>query len=160
MTLSDQSRVWLYLSRREFSTDEVAELNDLITRFCRQWAAHGVNLLADGMVLHQRLIVLMVDETAAGASGCSIDSSVHFIRELESRFNTKLFDRLLVAVKDGEKYRVENSDSIRKMLAMGALSGDTLVINTVISNKKELDERLEIPLRDSWLSRYLKPQVH
>jgi hypothetical protein len=50
------------------------------SNFCIQWTAHGANLKAYGEVRHHRFIVMIVDETAAGASGCSIDKSIHFIR--------------------------------------------------------------------------------
>src|SRR5215470_11160597 len=106
MNFSSQSRVWLHLSSREFTNSEVNEINDLLKQFCIQWTAHGANLYAQGEVLHQRFIVLMADETHAGASGCSIDKSVHFIQELEKRFNTQLFNRMLIAYREGETIHV------------------------------------------------------
>ena len=58
MNLSDQSRIWIYLSSRNFTDAEVAELNQLIRQFCIQWTAHGANLRAHGEVRHHRFIVL------------------------------------------------------------------------------------------------------
>ncbi|MCY7409014.1 MAG: hypothetical protein LH473_01980 [Chitinophagales bacterium] len=74
MNFSPDSRTWIYLSKKEFSNEEVVELNSLLSVFCKDWAAHGNNLKAKGEVLYNRFIVLMVDETQAGASGCSIDT--------------------------------------------------------------------------------------
>lgn len=155
MKLSDQSRVWLYLSSREFTEQEVPELNSLIREFCDQWAAHGVNLVAAGEVLHRRVIELMVDETHAGASGCSIDSSVQFIREMERRYNTRLFDRTLVAYLQDGLFQVVTLPQAKQLIRDGKLTEGTPVINTVVTSKKELDERLVIPLGESWLARYL-----
>lgn len=156
MKLSDQSRVWLYLSSREFAEQEVEELNSLVQQFCEQWAAHGVNLAASGEVLHRRVIALLVDEAHAGASGCSIDTSVQFIRDLEMRYSTRLFDRTLVAYLNGESFQAVTLPQAIQLINDGILTEGIPVINTVITSKKELDERLVIPLGESWLARYLK----
>src|SRR5215467_9021763 len=109
MTFSPQSRVWLYLSSHEFTDQETMELNELLKQFCVEWTAHGTNLFARGEVLHGRFIMLMVDETNAGASGCSIDKSVHFIQAIEKKYDTQLFNRMLVAFQVGEKVYVIHS---------------------------------------------------
>ncbi len=39
----------------------------------------------------------MADETASGVSGCSTDSSVHLIKQIEQQTEIRLFDRLNLA---------------------------------------------------------------
>src|SRR6185295_14012622 len=115
MNFSDQSRIWIYLSNRVFTEAEVSELNQLLEQFCIQWTAHGSNLKAGGEVLHHRFIILMVDETAAGASGCSIDKSIHFIQQIEKQFSVNLFNRMLFAWKAGEEVHVSNLSDLQKL---------------------------------------------
>ena len=157
MQFSQSSRVWIYLSSREFAATEVSELNELIRKFCVQWAAHGKNLQAQGEVLHQRFIVLMVDETKTGASGCSIDTSIHFIQKIERDYNTQLFNRTLVAFKKGEQVRVINGSEAKEMLNEQRLDQETPIYNTLVKTKEEFDRKFVIPLRESWLVRYLQP---
>jgi len=156
MNFSPQSRVWLYVSSREFTLPETTELNDLLNQFCIQWAAHGKDLYAKGEVLHQQFILLMVDETHAGASGCSIDTSVHFIQSLERKYNIQLFNRMLVAIKDGEEVKVIDSLAAKKQIEEGILNENSLVFNSLIQTKAEFDTRFIIPLNESWLAKYLK----
>ncbi|MFI5134605.1 MAG: hypothetical protein ACHQD9_02010 [Chitinophagales bacterium] len=159
MQLSDQSRVWIYLSSREFDDDEVKNLNLRIANFCREWSAHGANLAAQGEVLHHRFIVLMVDETRAGASGCSIDSSVHFIQSIEREFNTQLFDRMLVPLKDESKVKALSLNEVKQMLQDGMLTDESLVFNTLVQTKEQLDRQFIIPIKESWLSRFIPQAV-
>ena len=78
--LSDSARVWIYQSNREFTDSESQEIREAASQFVQSWKAHEVQLLAAAEVLYNRFIVLSVDENIAGASGCSIDKSVKFIR--------------------------------------------------------------------------------
>ena len=79
--------------------------------FLKSWAAHGNDLKADGILTHDQFIVLVVDESIADASGCSIDSSVKFIKTIGTALNVDFFDRLnLVIEKDGIFKRSHISD--------------------------------------------------
>ena len=80
--LAAASKVWMYQSSRPLSPEEQQRINVEMQAFARQWTAHNQQLKAWGGVLEDRVLVLMVDETVAGASGCSIDKSVHFMQDL------------------------------------------------------------------------------
>ncbi|HQS53317.1 MAG TPA: ABC transporter ATPase, partial [Daejeonella sp.] len=115
-----------------------------------EWQAHGHALAALAEIYHHQFIVLSVDEQIAGATGCSIDKSVHLMKELETKFNINLFDRFRMAYKSGEDIincsREEFEDRIKK----GIVDGQTLVFNNLISRRKELETSWNIPLADSW----------
>lgn len=151
MNLSDQSRVWIYLSKRSFTDTEVAVLNQLLQQFCIQWTAHGANLEAYGEVRHHHFIVLMVDETAAGASGCSIDKSIRFVQEIEKEFGVELFNRMLFAWKEGEEIQVLTLDELQKLFDEGLITEGSTVFNTTVTTKKDLDTHFETTLGESWM---------
>ncbi|HYV94215.1 MAG TPA: hypothetical protein VE978_20740 [Chitinophagales bacterium] len=156
MNFSDQSRIWIYLSNRVFTEAEVSELNPLLEQFCIQWTAHGSNLKAHGEVLHHRFIILMVDETTAGASGCSIDKSIHFIQQIEKEFNVQLFNRMIFALKAGEEIQVSNLNDLQKLFDEGMINSETIVFDTVITVKKDFDERFQTALGKSWMMKRIK----
>jgi hypothetical protein len=158
MDFSSDSRVWIYLSSREFTPAEINELHDLVSDFCFKWTAHGNDLHAKGEVLFSRFIMLMVDENLAGASGCSIDKSIHFIQTLEKKYNIQLFNRMLAAIKVGEEVKVVNASQIKEQLITGILNENTSVFNTLIETKEELDHQFIIPLKESWMAKYLQPE--
>ena len=154
-----QSRIWLYLSDRPLTDMEVNDINLALKHFAKEWTAHGANLKAHGEILYNRFIVLMVDESDAGASGCSIDKSVHFIQMLERKYNVSLFNRMLVAYQENNEVKVVDANKAKQLIENGEWSEDTRVFNTLVQTKDEFDNHFVIPLKESWLSRFLRPVI-
>ena len=86
------SKVWVYQSNRKLTDSEVETISNSGLAFIEQWAAHGASLKASFDVLYNRFIILSVDEKQAMASGCSIDSSIRFIKEIEKLLNINFND--------------------------------------------------------------------
>jgi len=145
---SPASKVWIYQSSRPFTADEIIALNQSLAIFAKHWTAHNMQLNAEGFVYKDRIIVLMVDETATGASGCSIDKSVHFIKSLEAQYQTTLFDRTLVNYLQDDGLVTITLQDIRQ------LAPDTSMLNPLVQSKKEFDERLIVPLKESWYKQF------
>src|ERR1700744_2326032 len=103
MQFSENSRVWIYQSDRKLTDAETQQIQQYLNSFTTQWTAHNNQLKAKGEVRYNRFLVLIVDESQAGASGCSIDKSVNFMKRLEQQFGINLFDRFNLAYRDGEK---------------------------------------------------------
>jgi len=154
---SDQSRIWIYQSAREFSDAEVETINTHLATFAEKWVSHQQQLIAHGEVLHQRFVVLMVDDIQGnGASGCSIDASVKFVQELGRAFQTDLFNRLDFAYFDGGSVKIVHKTELPKLLADGVISEETPFFDNLVKNKGELKERWMVPLKDSWHYRFTK----
>ena len=150
---SPQSRVWVYQSDRAFSETETAAIGQKLELFVGEWAAHGRGLKAWGGVLYQHFIVLVVDERQHGASGCSIDSSVRVVKEIETEYGVSLFNRLLVAYKvdNSEEVRCVNRNALEELLAKGEVNEGTVTFNNLVQSKEEWERAWEIPLRESWV---------
>src|SRR5688500_3832185 len=88
------SRVWIYQSSRVFDDSESARMEEEARQFASDWAAHGKALDATARMVFNRFLILVVNDTVENPSGCSIDSSIHFVQELEKKYNTNFFDRL------------------------------------------------------------------
>jgi len=109
--LASDSRVWVYQSNRPFSENEKAQLTEAFKVFVDSWAAHGSKLVADAIIIGDYFVVLAVDEKTVMASGCSIDSSVKFIKTIGQQFNIDFFNRLkLVVQKEDETKMIAFSD--------------------------------------------------
>src|SRR5580692_2026834 len=91
------SRVWIYQSNRLFTLSEALQIEDILNEFTANWQSHGTPVTGYGNLLFGQFIILMADETASGVSGCSTDSSVRLIKEIEKLFSVTLFDRQLLA---------------------------------------------------------------
>jgi hypothetical protein len=149
--MPDDSRIWIYQSNRTLDTQEVEIASAVLLNFTEQWTAHQNNLKASFTILYNRFVVLAVDEKAAGASGCSIDSSVRVLRQLQDELDIDLFNRTLVYYKAEEDYidSAEMSD-FKAMLANGDLTADTLVFNNMIQQINQLETEWEVPVSKSW----------
>src|ERR1700749_1742248 len=101
MQFSENSRVWIYQSDKKLADAEVQQIQQNLDAFTTQWTAHNPQLKAKAEVRYNRFLILIVDESQAGASGCSIDKSVNFMQHLERQFNINLFDRFNLAYRDG-----------------------------------------------------------
>jgi hypothetical protein len=153
--LADHSRVWIYQSNRPFSEREQIVLTSQLNAFVQVWAAHGRELLASGAVLLDQFIVLAVDEQQAGASGCSIDKSVNFMKELAAQYDVSLFDRLTFTFLNDGQVQTASSSDFKRLYTEGSLSGDTLVFDNLVNNVGDLRTAWLKPLASSWHKRFI-----
>ncbi len=148
--LADNSKVWIYQSDRSLSDSEVQEILHYGKEFIQNWAAHGKELNAAIEIFYNRFIVLFVDENQAIASGCSIDSSVRFIKQIQDAYQLDLFDRLNIAFKVGTKIDVLRMNDFEQALAKGSLTSSSIVFNNLVDTKKDFLEKWEVPIKESW----------
>ncbi len=152
--MPNDARLWVYQSSKELNLEEIEKINALGTQFINQWSAHGASLKASFDVLYNRFIVIAVDEKQANASGCSIDKSVNFMKELEKTFNIQLFDRLQVAYKNtNNKIATCSYSEFEKMAKEGIVSKETVVFNNMVTTKNAFEKEWEVPAKNSWQSR-------
>ena len=151
--LPDSTRVWIYQANKPFDTSDLPEVKMHINQFVRSWVSHNNQLRAFGDVLHNRFVVLMVDESQAGASGCSIDKSVNFLRALQDKYQLDLFDRMIFSYLQEDKVCSVDRDTFASLYANGTISDATPVFDTLVKNKTELDNGFIKPLGSSWHKR-------
>lgn len=150
-----ETRIWIYQSNKPFSLDIIPELKDVVNRFAQNWVSHNRQLRAHGDVLHDRFILLAVDETQADASGCSIDKSVHFLKQIENELGVDLFDRLNFAWKEGEEVKTAAKEEFSELYQQGKITPETLVFDNLVKTKGELEEKWLKPLNQSWHKRFV-----
>lgn len=152
-TLADASRVWIYQAQSPVSEAIAVEIQQHIEHFSKQWTSHNQALRATGMLLHKQFIVLMVDESQAGASGCSIDKSVHFIQALEGKYGINLFDRMSFTYKIGNEIHTAPRDTFAQLYADGVINDTTPVFDNLITTKGAFETSWIKPLGESWHKR-------
>ncbi|SDL40513.1 ABC transporter ATPase [Kriegella aquimaris] len=153
--LPDTSRVWIFQASRSFSPEELIEVEQELNGFIEQWTAHGADLKAGYTIRYNRFIILALDQSMAAASGCSIDASVHFIQQLEKRYNVELLDKMNVSYKQGEFVAYKPLADFRKMAKQKAVSANTVVFNNLVATKAEYLENWEVPASESWHARFM-----
>lgn len=152
--LPPHARLWIYQASRPLTETEQAEIKPVLQRFAKEWSSHGKDLEASATLLHSRFLVLASNESATSASGCSIDKSVHFVRELEQQLQVSFFDRTQLAfLKEGQVEMVAMQE-LKSSVAAGEIDKNTLYFDTLIQQYGELQEAWPRPAGHSWLSRY------
>jgi hypothetical protein len=149
------ARLWVYKTPRDLGQAEQKLVRERGAVFTAGWAAHGAALDACVDVLHDRFVVIAVDEQQAAASGCSIDKSVGFIKDLEHDLNLMLTDRMFVVYEKEGHTRSVRLQELPVLIKEGSITPDTIVFDDLVSTVGELQERFRVPLRATWMERYL-----
>jgi hypothetical protein len=152
-TFAPTSRVWVYLASRDLSPQEVEAIHPVLEKFTRQWVSHNRQLKATGEVLYNRAIVLMVDESQAGASGCSIDSSVHFIENIGNQLGVNFFERFAFGANVNDEVRFFDKQGFKEAYASGLINDQTPVFDNLVNTKEALEQKGWQPLEKTWLKR-------
>jgi hypothetical protein len=139
----DNSKVTVYAASRELDATEVNWLLEQCNVFTSEWNAHGTALKATIELLHNRFLCVIVDETSALPSGCSIDSNVRFIKTIGKELNVDFFNRLKIWVeKDGLIQQVHFNDLI-------SLPNETKCYDTLVNKLIDLRINWPITLKES-----------
>src|SRR6185436_960029 len=146
------SKVWIYQSNRLFSMSEALNIEDMLKGFLEQWNSHGTPVKGDAHLFFGQFVVLIADETATGVSGCSTDSSVRLIKEIEHKFRVNLFDRTSLAFVIKDKIELLPLNQLNYALDNSFVNGDTLYFNNLVQTLNELKNQWIIPVRESWLA--------
>jgi hypothetical protein len=149
----DSSRVWIYQSNRAFTLNEALEIEELLQTFTANWNSHGSPVKGYANLFFGQFIILMADETATGVSGCSTDSSVRIIKNIEQDYDVQLFDRRALAFAIDEKIQLIPLQLLNYDIDNGIVNADTLYFNNTILTKKDLVDNWIIPAGKSWLTK-------
>ncbi len=152
------SRVWIYQCNRLFTLNEALEMEELLKEFSSQWKSHGTPVKGEAHLFFGQFIVLLADETATGVSGCSTDSSVRLIKDIEQRFKVNLFDRTTLAFWLNDKIQLLPLAQIQYAFDNGFIDADTLYFNNLVQTKEELENTWLVPVKDSWLAKKISFQ--
>jgi len=153
--LPDNARIWIYQCNRTFTPTELDEIKQGLDDFLTQWTAHGQHLRAAYETPYNRFLVIGLDQRMAGASGCSIDASVHFIQHLEQQYQVDLLDKMNVSYKQGEYIAYKPLKDFKKMAKERAVSKNTVVFNNLVATKQEYETQWEVQASESWHARFM-----
>jgi hypothetical protein len=147
------SRVWVYQASRLFAMSEALEIESLLNDFSSQWKSHGTPVKGAGYLFFGQFVILMADETASGVSGCSTDSSVRLIKDIEQRFGVNMFDRTTLAFIVKDKVQMLPLSQLQYAFDNQFITADTPYFNNLVETKKELEEDWIQPVKNSWLAK-------
>ena len=148
---ADDSRVWIYQSSRLFFISEALEMEAMLNDFVKQWNSHGTPVKGFANIFFGRFIVFMADENATGVSGCSTDSSVRLIKEIEKKYNVNMFDRSMLCFYIKEKIEQLPVSQLDYAIENKFITVETLYFDNTVLTKKTLENNWVTPVKNTWL---------
>jgi len=157
--MSAHSRVWIYQADRNLSAKEENMAAYFLKNAIQNWTAHGVTLLASAQILESRFIIIALDENENIASGCSIDSSTHWVKELGSNLGIDFFDRSLAYV-EGKEIKSIPIFSAKAAILEGKIQSNSTVFNNSVTTLQALSASWKIPANQlTYIKRYFQKEV-
>jgi hypothetical protein len=155
IALENTSKVWIYQAEREFNYDELDAIRPKVFDFLADWTSHNQALVTYGNIFHKRFLGIFVDESLSGASGCSIDKSVHFVESLGAQFNVNFFRRDVFCYLNDEDVIALPIGEVKEAYSKGEINEETLFFDNLVKDKEQFLKSWLVPLKDSWHKRFI-----
>lgn len=154
-SMSPASRIWIFQADRPLTANKADTLADRLHTFTQAWAAHGNPLKTSFTIKYNQFIILAADEGHQQASGCSIDSAVRVIKEIEELTGTHFLDKNQVAFKINGNILMIPLQHLKQNFLDGMWDEATLTFNNLIDTKSALEDQWLVPAGKTWLKRYI-----
>ena len=143
-TTADQSRIWIYAAEQKLTNEQKKHILKSISDHLQNWEAHKVPLTAGVTILESHFIVVALDDSKNGASGCSIDALQNTIQDLEKELSISLLNRLNIFCRIDDE--IECMPTIK---LAEHVNKETLFYDLTIQKKSELSNWLK-PIKEGW----------
>jgi hypothetical protein len=149
--LPDNARTWVFGADRNLDEGATDLLLREVDRFLSQWHAHGAPLTTGRDWRHGRFLTVAVDQSTAGASGCSIDGLFRNLKALEPRLGASLVTSGVVFFRsqDGAIECVDR-ERFTALSAEGKVTPETRVFDPTVTTLGEWRARFELDAAHSW----------
>lgn len=152
-SLPDSSRVWIFGAADALSPAAAEALLTAVEAYLEGWKAHGNPLTVGSQLREERFLAVAVDQKQEGATGCSIDGLFRILQGLESSLGTSLVGGGRVYYRDGHgKVACAERGDAPTLASTGAISKDTVVFDTSLTDLGTFRSQFERPARDSWVA--------
>ena len=147
------SRIWIYQSSRPFSSTESVQIQKSIDEFISAWTAHGAAVKGIGLIAFNQFIVLVADESYTQVSGCSTDSSVHFIQQVQQTLNTDFFNRRTLAFWMQDEVHLLDMGDLPSAMENQTIHAETLYFNNLVATLQDWINQWIQPVGESWIAK-------
>jgi hypothetical protein len=151
--LPDSARTWVFGANKTLEEPASEALLVEVDRFLSQWKAHGSPLTVGRDWKYGRFLTVAVDQSTAGASGCSIDGLFRSLKALEPKLGASLVTSGLVFYRD-QRGAIQSADreGFSALGAKGKVQPSTKVFDPTVATLGEWRARFELAASQSWHS--------
>mgnify|MGYP001360061744 FL=1 len=154
-SLKKNSRVWVFQSVDYLDNLVVEEIKKKLSLFLNEWKSHQRDFKSSFEIRYNAFIIVAADESNL-VSGCSIDSLINFIKDLQSSYELQLLDKLHVKYIENGKIITQHLDQFKIHCQSLGKKDNLIVFNNLVKNINELENNWQVDIRNSWHNRYIK----
>lgn len=149
--LPDDARVWIFGASNSLDSTTTQQLLRDVDGWLAGWQAHGQPLTSAREWRDDRFLVVGVDQSVAGASGCSIDSLYRIMQGVERATGTSLLagGRVFYRLPSGAIECVDRATFASRAVG-GEIDGATQVFDTTLTSAAEYRATFERSMAGSW----------
>ena len=152
-TLPDAARVWIFGSDKRLADAGSTALLSAVDEYLSSWTAHGQPLTVGSQLRDGRFLVIAVDQSTAGATGCSIDGLFRVLQQLEPSVGANLVGGGRVFYRGAESVvQSTTREQLASLVTSGALTRDTVVFDTSITDLGTFRTGFEKRAKESWVA--------
>jgi hypothetical protein len=152
-TLPDSSRVWVFGSDKLLTGEGTKLLLAGVDTHLEDWKAHGAPLTVGREWRDGRFLVVGVDQSTAGASGCSIDGLFRVLQQLERAAGANLVGGGRVFYRDNHGVvQSTTRDEVAALARSGVITKDTVVFDTTLTDLGTWRVGFERRAKESWVN--------
>lgn len=154
--LPDSARVWVFGSDKPLSDEGTKALLEGVDRHLADWKAHGAPLTVSREWRDGRFLVVGVDQSTAGATGCSIDGLFRVLQQLEREVGASLVGGGRIFYRDDHAaVQSASRDEVSQLASTGVVTKDTVVFDTSLTDLGTFRACFERRAKDSWVNELL-----
>jgi len=152
-TLPDSSRVWVFGSDKLLTEEGTKALLAGVDAHLDDWKAHGAPLTVGREWRDGRFLIVAVDQSTAGASGCSIDGLFRVLQQLEREVGANLVGGGRVFYRDNHGVvQSASRDEVAALAQSGEITKDTVVFDTTLTDLGTWRACFERRAKESWVA--------
>ena len=136
----------IYAAEHKLTNDQENYILNHISDYLHNWEAHKVPLTAGVKILENHFVVVALDDSKYGASGCSIDTLQNKIQNLEKELSISLLNRLNIFCRIEDTIKCIPTTKLAEHA-----NKETLFYDLTIQKKSELSNWLK-PIEQGWCS--------
>lgn len=156
-TLPESARTWVFAADRNLSRSQAGQLLNAVDEFLSQWKAHGSPLTVGRDWRDDRFLTVGVDQSTAGASGCSIDGLFRTLKSLENRVGAGLVGSGNIFYRDSSgAVQAATREDFVKLASQGAITDATVVFDPTVTSAAEWRARFQTDVGHSWHGALIK----
>ena len=150
--LPDDARLWVFAASDSVTGEQADRLLAAVDEWLSDWKAHGEPLTCARDWRDDRFLAIGVDQSTAGASGCSIDALFRVFKMLQSAGGPALLGSSRVFYRNASGDIVAQS---RTEFAKAPVGPETIVFDTTVTTAGAYRTSFEKRARDSWHREFL-----